>query len=158
MTLSIKCELSCYVKVVITYSFSCDNLWKSIIMALEKPRKLRECFSCYFVATLQAICRVWVYVCLLMYVFEVSFTSESKFNMLTPGVAAVDSCRWKVAAILLGSCWCSWNCRSLLHYLSLQSSFLVPSIQWIGTARYYSLWNREKTQSNKNNDEMYCAV
>jgi len=29
-------------KVIITYTFCCDNLWKSIIMALEKPGKLRE--------------------------------------------------------------------------------------------------------------------
>jgi len=29
----------------------CDNLWKSIVMALEKPGKLGEFFS-YFVATL----------------------------------------------------------------------------------------------------------
>jgi len=31
-------------KVIITYIFCCDNLWKSIIMALEKPGKLREFF------------------------------------------------------------------------------------------------------------------
>ena len=32
--------------------FCCDNLWKSIIMALEKPEKLRELFFSYFVAML----------------------------------------------------------------------------------------------------------
>ena len=31
-------------KVIITYIFGCDNLCKSIIMALEKPGKLREFF------------------------------------------------------------------------------------------------------------------
>jgi len=27
-------------KVIIAYTFCCDNLWKSIIMALKKPGKL----------------------------------------------------------------------------------------------------------------------
>jgi len=39
-----------YMKVIITYMFCCDNLWKSIIMALEKHRKLGENFFSYFVA------------------------------------------------------------------------------------------------------------
>jgi len=30
--------------VIITFTFCCDNLWKSKFMALEKPRKLREFF------------------------------------------------------------------------------------------------------------------
>jgi len=30
----------------------CDNLWKIIIMALEKPGKLTEFFFSYFVTTL----------------------------------------------------------------------------------------------------------
>jgi len=32
-------------KVVITFTFCCDNLWKSKFMALEKPGKLSEFFS-----------------------------------------------------------------------------------------------------------------
>jgi len=31
-------------KVVITFTFHCDNLWKRKFMALEKPEKLREFF------------------------------------------------------------------------------------------------------------------
>jgi len=38
-------------KVIITFTFCCDNLWKSKFMALEKPEKPREFFS-YFVAIL----------------------------------------------------------------------------------------------------------
>jgi len=38
-------------KVIITFTFCCDNLWKSKFMALEKPEKPREFFS-YFVVTL----------------------------------------------------------------------------------------------------------
>jgi len=38
-------------KVVITFTFCCDKLWKSKFMALEKPGKL-GIFFCYFVATL----------------------------------------------------------------------------------------------------------
>jgi len=33
-------------KVIITFTFCCDNLWKSKFMALEKPGNLREFFSC----------------------------------------------------------------------------------------------------------------
>jgi len=32
-------------KVIITFTFCCDNLWKSKFMAREKPGKLREFFS-----------------------------------------------------------------------------------------------------------------
>jgi len=32
-------------KVIITFTFCCDNPWKSKFMALEKPGKLREFFS-----------------------------------------------------------------------------------------------------------------
>jgi len=32
-------------EVIITYTFFCDNVWKSKFMALEKPGKLREFFS-----------------------------------------------------------------------------------------------------------------
>ena len=32
-------------KVIITFTFCCDNLWKSKFMALEKPGKLAEFFS-----------------------------------------------------------------------------------------------------------------
>ena len=32
-------------KVIITFTFCCDNLWKSKFMALEKPEKLGELFS-----------------------------------------------------------------------------------------------------------------
>ena len=38
-------------KVIITFTFCCDNLWKSKFMAVEKPGKLGIFFS-YFVATL----------------------------------------------------------------------------------------------------------
>jgi len=31
-------------KVIITFTFCCDNLWKSKFMVLEKPGKLREFF------------------------------------------------------------------------------------------------------------------
>jgi len=31
-------------KVIITFTFRCDNLWKSKFMALEKPGKLRKFF------------------------------------------------------------------------------------------------------------------
>ena len=30
---------------IITFTFCCDNLWKSKSMAVEKPGKLREFFS-----------------------------------------------------------------------------------------------------------------
>jgi len=40
-------------KVIITFTFCRDNLWKSKFMALEKPGKLRDFFS-YFMATLIA--------------------------------------------------------------------------------------------------------
>jgi len=36
-------------KVIITFAFCCDNLWKSKFMALEKPGKLREFFFSYTV-------------------------------------------------------------------------------------------------------------
>ena len=39
-------------KVIITFTFCCDNLCKSKRMALEKTGKLREFFSRTFVATL----------------------------------------------------------------------------------------------------------
>jgi len=39
-------------KVIITFTFCCDHLWKRKFMALEKPEKLREFFVSYFVATL----------------------------------------------------------------------------------------------------------
>jgi len=32
-------------KVIITFTFCCDNLWKSKFVALEKPGNLREFFS-----------------------------------------------------------------------------------------------------------------
>jgi len=32
-------------KVIITFTFCCDNLWKSKFVALEKPGKLWEFFS-----------------------------------------------------------------------------------------------------------------
>jgi len=32
-------------KVIITFTFCCSNLWKSKLMALEKPGKLWEFFS-----------------------------------------------------------------------------------------------------------------
>jgi len=38
-------------KAIITFTFCCDNLWKSKFMTLKKPGKLRNFFS-YFVATL----------------------------------------------------------------------------------------------------------
>jgi len=39
-------------KVIITFTFWCNNLWKSKFMAVENPGKLRELFFSYFVATL----------------------------------------------------------------------------------------------------------
>jgi len=39
-------------KIIITFTFCCDNLWKSKFTALEKPGKLREFFFSYLVATL----------------------------------------------------------------------------------------------------------
>jgi len=39
-------------KVIITFTFCCDQLWKSKFMALKKPRKVGEVFFSYFVATL----------------------------------------------------------------------------------------------------------
>jgi len=38
-------------KVIITFTFCCDNLWKSKFVALEKPGKLREFFYLPLVAT-----------------------------------------------------------------------------------------------------------
>jgi len=38
-------------KVIITFTFCCDNQWKSKFMDLEKPGKLGNFFS-YFVANL----------------------------------------------------------------------------------------------------------
>jgi len=32
-------------KVIITFTFCCDKIWKSKLMALEKPGKLGEFFS-----------------------------------------------------------------------------------------------------------------
>jgi len=32
-------------KIIIAFTFCCDNLWKSKFMALEKPEKLKEFFS-----------------------------------------------------------------------------------------------------------------
>jgi len=42
-------------EVIITFTFCCDNLWKSKFMAVERPGKLRDLFS-YFVATLFCAC------------------------------------------------------------------------------------------------------
>ena len=41
-------------------SFCCDNLWKSILVALEKPEKLGDFFP-YFVATLSAFTLLYQY-------------------------------------------------------------------------------------------------
>jgi len=41
-------------KVIITFTFCCDNLWKSKFLVLEKPGKLGIFFS-YFEATLSDI-------------------------------------------------------------------------------------------------------
>jgi len=32
-------------KIFIAYTFCCDNLWKSVIMAGKKPGRIREFFS-----------------------------------------------------------------------------------------------------------------
>jgi len=40
-------------KVIIIFTFCCDNLWKSKFVALEQPGKLGEFFFSYFVGTLQ---------------------------------------------------------------------------------------------------------
>jgi len=42
-------------KVIITSTFCCDNLWKSKFMALEKPGKTLVIFFSYFVATLKNV-------------------------------------------------------------------------------------------------------
>jgi len=47
-------------KVIITFTFCCDNLWKNKLMALEKPGKIRIFFS-YFEATLFAD-DIWCYI------------------------------------------------------------------------------------------------
>jgi len=49
-------------KVIVTFTFCCDHLWKSKFMAPEKPGKLWEFFSSYFVATLSkfASCILWL--------------------------------------------------------------------------------------------------
>jgi len=39
-------------KVIITFTVCCDNLWKGKFLALEKPGKLSEFSFYYFVATL----------------------------------------------------------------------------------------------------------
>jgi len=46
-------------KVIITFTFCCNTLWKSKCMALEKPGKLREIFFSYFVATVFCIMLVY---------------------------------------------------------------------------------------------------
>ena len=51
-------------KVIITFTFCCDNLWESKFMALEKPGKLGGIFFSYFVATLlivvpSVLCFCW---------------------------------------------------------------------------------------------------
>jgi len=48
-------------KVIITFTFCCDNLWKSKFMALEKPGKLGEIFVSYFVTTLSLLLYVAQY-------------------------------------------------------------------------------------------------
>jgi len=68
----VKQLLTCYVagvdvewplmKVIITFTFCCDNLWKSKFMTLEKPGKLGGIFFSYFVNVLLLIC-VCVCVC-----------------------------------------------------------------------------------------------
>jgi len=44
-------------KVIITFTFCCDTLWKSKFVALEKPGKLGNFFS-YFVATIKMIMEI----------------------------------------------------------------------------------------------------
>jgi len=48
-------------KIIITFTFCCDNLWKSKFMALEKPGKLREFFLLLcghpVILTLSVACR-----------------------------------------------------------------------------------------------------
>ena len=57
-------------KIIITFTFCCDNLWKSKFMALEKPGKLREFFSptlwppCCYVKRLL----MWIVACLYVFV------------------------------------------------------------------------------------------
>jgi len=52
-------------KVVITFPFCCNNLWKSKFLALEKPEKLMQFFFSYFVATLfdvcHSVCVTWLW-------------------------------------------------------------------------------------------------
>ena len=58
-------------KVIITFTFCCDNLWKSKFMALEKPGKLRD-FFCYYGhwSSCSIVCIVCVCVSWLMLLAE----------------------------------------------------------------------------------------
>jgi len=55
----VECPL---MKVIITFTFCCDNLWKSKFIALEKPGNLREFFY-YFVATRSRITYAGIITC-----------------------------------------------------------------------------------------------
>jgi len=50
-------------KVIIIFTFCCDNLWKSKFMALEMPGKLGEFYFSYFVATLLQLVLIMIFFC-----------------------------------------------------------------------------------------------
>ena len=50
-------------KIIIIFTFCCDNLWKSKFMALVKPGKLGGIFFSYFVATLFNFCQFYMKLC-----------------------------------------------------------------------------------------------
>ena len=63
-------------KVIIAFTLSCDNLWKSKFMALEKPGNSGNFFSPTFVGRLCWVCRMfclyvylYVYLCVCLYVW-----------------------------------------------------------------------------------------
>jgi len=105
-------------------NFRCDNLWKSIIMALEKPGKLRDFFS-YFVASLN-------------YVSDYMFGGR-KIALSCPVcvvyiklVTACSELRMVLFLVLWLFCLCMkyvWNCWGTdLHQIHMEDMF-CPSLR-----------------------------
>jgi len=67
-------------KVIVTFTFCCDNLQKNKFMALEKPGKLREFFS-----------RTLWPPCLIIIVFSVYVNSAESSKAKRKHTAAVSS-------------------------------------------------------------------
>ena len=64
-------------KVIITFTFCCDNLQKSKFMALKKPGKLTEFFS----PTLWPPCLfIYLFVCSFVHLFIYLFNSFAAKN------------------------------------------------------------------------------